>query len=60
MPKKKTPELDPKEQFKRFKETAKEAGVNPNDGSIKEAFRGLVQDSDRSSRSRPSSSKRRS
>ena len=27
MPKKKSPELDPKEQFKRFQETAKNAGV---------------------------------
>jgi hypothetical protein len=28
MPKKKTPELDPKEQFKRFEEAAKKAGVD--------------------------------
>lgn len=28
MPKRKTPELDPKEQFKRFQETAKEHGVD--------------------------------
>ncbi len=27
MPKKKTPELDPKEQFKRFQETAKDLDV---------------------------------
>lgn len=30
MPKRKEPELDPKEQFKRFQETAKEHGVEPN------------------------------
>lgn len=28
MPKKKTPELDPKEQFKRFEKAAKDAGVD--------------------------------
>lgn len=28
MPKRKEPELDPKEQFKRFQETAKELGVD--------------------------------
>lgn len=39
MPKRKEPELDPKEQFKRFKEAAKEAGV---DSEIAEhAFRQL-------------------
>lgn len=28
MPKKKTPEMDPKEQFKRFEQAAKEVGVD--------------------------------
>lgn len=28
MPKKKTPQLDPKEQFKRFEKAAKDAGVD--------------------------------
>lgn len=41
MPKKKTPELDPKEQFKRFQETAKEHGVE--DGKeAEEAFARLT------------------
>lgn len=31
MPKRKEPELDPKEQFKRFQETAKELGVDGQD-----------------------------
>lgn len=30
MPKRKEPELDPKEQFKRFKEAAKQAEVDPD------------------------------
>lgn len=41
MPKRKEPELDPKEQFKRFQETAKELGVD--DGKDAErAFSKLV------------------
>ncbi len=31
MPKRKEPELDPKEQFKRFQETAKELGVDKSE-----------------------------
>lgn len=37
MPKRKEPELDPKEQFKRFKEAAKEAGVTGDEGEYERA-----------------------
>lgn len=40
MPKKKTPELDPKEQFKRFQEAAKEAGVD--EAETERAFRDIA------------------
>jgi hypothetical protein len=40
MPKKKTPDLDPKEQFKRFQKAAKEAGVN--DADAEKAFKGIA------------------
>jgi hypothetical protein len=39
MPKKKTPNLDPKEQFKRFQEAAKKAGVE--EASASNAFKKL-------------------
>lgn len=38
MPKRKEPELDPKEQFKRFVETAKELGVDESGKEAEEAF----------------------
>jgi hypothetical protein len=38
MPKKKTPELDPKEQFRRFQETAKELGVDESGKHLTNAF----------------------
>lgn len=38
MPKRKEPELDPKEQFRRFKETAKELGVNESGKELDAAF----------------------
>jgi hypothetical protein len=41
MPKKKTPELKPKEQFKRFVETAKELGVDETGKEFERAFRQL-------------------
>lgn len=40
MPKRKEPELDPKEQFKRFKEAAKKAEVDPDKAD--EAFKALI------------------
>lgn len=40
MPKRKEPELDPKEQWKRFKEAAKKADLNPNDAE--KAFQKLT------------------
>lgn len=39
MPKRKEPELDPKEQFKRFKEAAKEAGVTASEEDFERAFK---------------------
>lgn len=41
MPKKKTPELDPKEQFKRFQETAKELGVDKVAEQVEQDFTDL-------------------
>lgn len=38
MPKKKTPELDPKEQFKRFQETAKTLEVDESGDAFAKAF----------------------
>ena len=42
MPKKKEPELDPKEQFKRFIETAHEHGVDESGKEMERAFKKLV------------------
>jgi hypothetical protein len=39
MPKRKTPELDPKEQFKRFQETAKKLGVDESGKQFEGAFK---------------------
>lgn len=44
MPKRKEPELDPKEQFKRFKEAAKQLGVDENGKEVDAAFRRLAQE----------------
>lgn len=38
MPKRKEPELDPKEQFKRFKKAAKEHGVDERSETLEKAF----------------------
>lgn len=38
MPKKKTPDLDPKEQFKQFQETAKKLGVDESGKDMEKAF----------------------
>ena len=42
MPKRKEPELDPKEQFKRFKEAAKKAGVTESEEEFERAFKKIV------------------
>lgn len=55
MPKRKEPELDPKEQFKRFQETAKEHGVDESGKEPERAFSRLT----KTPRSRPESSKGR-
>lgn len=52
MPKRKEPELDPKEQFKRFQETAKELGVDEREAEG--AFRKLRESKSEARRSRPS------
>ena len=41
MPKRKTPELDPKEQFKRFQETAKELAVEEKEDILGKTFKRL-------------------
>jgi hypothetical protein len=43
MPKRKTPELTPAEQYKRFKEAAKEAGVTESEEEFKRTFKKVVQ-----------------
>ena len=42
MPKRKEPELDPKEQFKRFKKTVKELEVDVSEQPLEKAFRKVV------------------
>lgn len=39
MPKRKEPELDPKEQYKRFKEAAKKAGVTDSEEEFERALK---------------------
>jgi hypothetical protein len=41
MPKRKEPELTPAEQYKRFKEAAKKAGVTKDEEEFKRAFQGV-------------------
>lgn len=43
MPKRKEPELDPKEQYKRFREAAEEAGVTKSEEEFERAFKRVVQ-----------------
>ena len=42
MPKRKDPELNPEEQFKRFKEAAKKAGVTDKEEEFERAFKKVV------------------
>ena len=42
MPKRKEPELDPKEQFKRFVETAHDHGVDESGKEFERAFKKVV------------------
>jgi hypothetical protein len=42
MPKRKEPELDPKEQFKRFVETARELEVDESGKEFERAFKKVV------------------
>lgn len=42
MPKRKEPELDPKEQFKRFVETAREHDVDESGKEFERAFKKVV------------------
>jgi hypothetical protein len=47
MPKRKEPELDPKEQYKRFKEAAKKAGVTKSEEEFERAFGKVARPSDK-------------
>jgi hypothetical protein len=42
MPKRKEPELTPAEQYKRFKEAAKKAGVTKDEEEFERAFKGVT------------------
>jgi len=42
MPKRKEPELDPKEQYRRFREAAKKAGVTEKEEDFERAFKKTV------------------
>jgi len=42
MPKRKEPELTPAEQYKRFKEAAKKAGVSEKEEDFERAFKRVV------------------
>jgi hypothetical protein len=42
MPKRKRPELSPKEQIKRFKELAKEAEVTQDEAEIERSFKRIA------------------
>lgn len=51
MPKRKTPELTPAEQFERFKEAAKKAGVTRSEEEFERTFKKVV-------RTRPSATRK--
>jgi hypothetical protein len=42
MPKRKTPEPTPEEQFKRFKEAAKKAGLTKSEEEFEQTFKRVV------------------
>lgn len=50
MPKRKEPELDPKEQFKRFQETAKKLEVDESGKEFEKSFKKVAKSSDRPTR----------
>jgi hypothetical protein len=58
MPKRKKPELTPEEQYKRFKEAAKEAGVTKSEEEFERAFKKVAPTKSRHSPKRPSRSSR--
>ena len=58
MPKRKEPELDPKEQFNRFVETAREHGVDESGEEPKRAFKTLTTRKARHATTLPSHIKR--
>lgn len=55
MPKKKTPDEDPKKQFERFIEAARKAGVEDHADDVEKAFRRIT---DRATTSRSGRAKR--
>jgi hypothetical protein len=42
MPKRKEPELTPEEQYKRFKEAAKKAGVTDDEAEFEQRFKSVA------------------
>lgn len=57
MPKRKEPELDPKEQYKRFKEAAEKAGVTKSEEEFERAFKKVATTAERSPKRRAASAK---
>ena len=53
MPKRKEPELKPEEQYKRFKEAAKKAGVTKNEKDFERASKSVARKPARQPRQRP-------
>jgi len=52
MPKRKEPELTPAEQYKRFKEAAKKAGVTKSEEEFERVFEGVAKPKQPSRRER--------
>lgn len=53
MPKRKKPELTPAEQFKRFREAAKKAGVTEKEEEFERAFKTVTSQSSHQGRTSP-------
>ena len=53
MPKRKEPELTPAEQYKRFKEAAKKAGVTKDEEEFERAFRKVATTAPRTRQQQP-------
>jgi hypothetical protein len=53
MPKRKEPELTPAEQYKRFKEAAKKAGVTEREEEFERAFKSVIDPDKRAKAKKP-------